>query len=116
MAFTSLLHGMVSTAVMAELALRAQALLQSALEAAEARRETLLLALVFALAWATLRLVVRIARFVHTYFLRPAIDPRTFGPWAVVTGATDGMGKALTHKLAEKGEFYLTLCTSPTRQ
>ncbi|KAI7845568.1 hypothetical protein COHA_000857 [Chlorella ohadii] len=86
-----------------EAMLRVQELLQAAVGAAVARRRVVLLAVAFYLAYATLRLLVRAARFVHTYFIRPDIDPKTFGSWAVVTGATDGMGRALAHQLAQKG-------------
>lgn len=83
---------------------QAQTLLQAALTTVVARRRPVLLAVAFYLAYVTLRLLVRTVRFIHTYFLRRSIDPNTFGSWAVVTGATDGMGRALAHELAKKGE------------
>lgn len=95
---------MDSAAAVPEVALRAQALLQAALVAAHAHRDALLGGLALLLVLATARLLLGIARFVHTYYLRPAINPRTFGPWAVVTGASDGIGRALSNLLAEKGE------------
>jgi len=91
-----------------EAMLRVQELLQAAVGAAVARRRVVNLAVAFYLAYATVRLLVRAARFVHTYFIRPAIDPKTFGSWAVVTGATDGMGRALAHQLAQKGAVKTT--------
>mmetsp|Transcript_10253 Transcript_10253/g.14323 ORF Transcript_10253/g.14323 Transcript_10253/m.14323 type:complete len:321 (-) Transcript_10253:264-1226(-) len=36
-------------------------------------------------------------------FLRPAKDPKKLGQWAVVTGATDGIGKAYAVAFARKG-------------
>jgi len=36
-------------------------------------------------------------------FLRPAKDLKKFGKWAVVTGATDGIGKAIAKRIAKKG-------------
>ena len=36
-------------------------------------------------------------------FLRPAKDLRKYGKWAVITGATDGIGKAYAFVLAKKG-------------
>lgn len=36
-------------------------------------------------------------------FLRPAKDLKKLGSWAVVTGATDGIGKAFAFTLAKKG-------------
>lgn len=47
-------------------------------------------------ALATLR-----AAWVH--FLRPGRDLRKLGDWAVVTGATDGIGKAYADALAKRG-------------
>lgn len=55
--------------------------------------------------WQAFRFARWAARFVYVYFLRPPIHPRTLGSWAVVTGATDGIGKALSHRLAQKGEW-----------
>lgn len=40
---------------------------------------------------------------VYKYFLRPAVDFKKFGNWAIVTGATDGIGKAISFELAGKG-------------
>jgi 17beta-estradiol 17-dehydrogenase / very-long-chain 3-oxoacyl-CoA reductase len=39
----------------------------------------------------------------YKYFLRPAVNFKKFGEWAVVTGATDGIGKAVSFELAKKG-------------
>lgn len=50
-----------------------------------------------------LRTVLGVASFVWTYFLRPAPNLRRYGTWAVVTGATDGIGKAYCVALAKKG-------------
>ena len=91
-------------AVPEEVVLRAQALLQAGLEAAQAHRDALLGGLALLALLAAARLVVGCARFVHSYFLRAPIHPRTFGPWAVVTGASDGIGRAISNQLAEKGE------------
>jgi short-subunit dehydrogenase len=35
--------------------------------------------------------------------MKPLVDQRFFGPWAVVTGASSGIGKALSHHLAASG-------------
>lgn len=40
---------------------------------------------------------------VYKYFLRPGKNVRKFGKWCVVTGATDGIGKAYAKALAKKG-------------
>lgn len=53
-----------------------------------------------------LRALARLVRALCAYFLRPGVDPRAYtgpGGWAVVTGSTDGMGKALAAELAQKG-------------
>lgn len=44
-----------------------------------------------------------IVRSIWRYFLRPGNDLRRLGSWAVVTGATDGIGRALCEVLAQKG-------------
>lgn len=40
---------------------------------------------------------------IYRTFLRPAKDPKKLGKWAVVTGATDGIGKAYSFAFAKKG-------------
>lgn len=41
--------------------------------------------------------------FVWAYFLRPRRSLRWYGQWAVVTGATDGIGKEYASQLARQG-------------
>jgi len=36
------------------------------------------------------------------YFIRPGKDLKVYGKWAIVTGATDGIGKALCQELAKR--------------
>eukprot|EP01112_Ceratiomyxa_fruticulosa_P021745 TRINITY_DN776_c0_g1_i1.p1 TRINITY_DN776_c0_g1~~TRINITY_DN776_c0_g1_i1.p1 ORF type:complete len:319 (-),score=62.08 TRINITY_DN776_c0_g1_i1:155-1111(-) len=50
-----------------------------------------------------------VARFLYTilegifvHFLRPAKNLRSYGEWAIVTGASDGIGEAYAHELARK--------------
>ena len=50
-----------------------------------------------------LRLVLTITKGIWVYFLRPGQNLRKLGSWAVVTGATDGIGRALCDNLARKG-------------
>ena len=38
----------------------------------------------------------------YRYFLRPGKNLKSYGSWAIVTGATDGIGKALCEQLAIK--------------
>ena len=39
----------------------------------------------------------------YVFFLSKTIDFKKYGEWAVVTGATDGIGKAYSEQLAERG-------------
>ena len=45
-------------------------------------------------------------------FLKPTKDLRKYGKWAVVTGATSGIGEAYAHYLAEKGLSILLISRS----
>ena len=38
------------------------------------------------------------------YFLRPGKSIKSYGPWAIITGATDGIGRAYADALAKKGK------------
>ncbi|KAF8018525.1 hypothetical protein BT93_H3413 [Corymbia citriodora subsp. variegata] len=49
------------------------------------------------------RNLLAFARWSHAAFLRKPKDLRDYGSWAVVTGATDGVGKALAFELASEG-------------
>lgn len=54
-----------------------------------------------------LRIVIRLAVFTWKKLIAPSmglgIDVSTQGKWAIVTGATDGLGKAFAEALAAKG-------------
>ncbi|XP_012530006.1 very-long-chain 3-oxoacyl-CoA reductase [Monomorium pharaonis] len=58
-------------------------------------------------AFITLRILVKVGILTWKKLLAPSlgfgIDLRTQGKWAVVTGATDGLGKAFAKALAEQG-------------
>jgi len=43
------------------------------------------------------------AQWIHRLFLRPQANLKSFGSWAVITGATDGIGKAYALQLAKLG-------------
>jgi 17beta-estradiol 17-dehydrogenase / very-long-chain 3-oxoacyl-CoA reductase len=43
-------------------------------------------------------------RFIWRHFLRPGQDLKQYGKWAVVTGATDGIGREYCNFLAARGE------------
>jgi len=50
------------------------------------------------------RAAVRLALWVYAAFLRPGKPlRRRYGAWAVVTGATDGIGRAIAFRLAAAG-------------
>ncbi|XP_030527739.1 very-long-chain 3-oxoacyl-CoA reductase-like protein At1g24470 [Rhodamnia argentea] len=42
-------------------------------------------------------------QWVHSTFLRPSKDLVKYGPWALVTGCTNGIGRALAFRLAQRG-------------
>lgn len=50
-----------------------------------------------------LRATIGVIRFAYAYWLRPGRNLKRYGAWAVVTGATDGIGKAYCKQLARKG-------------
>ncbi|GAB4840518.1 hypothetical protein Ancab_021287 [Ancistrocladus abbreviatus] len=46
---------------------------------------------------------ISLLKWAYIYFLRPQKDLKKYGSWALVTGSTDGIGKALAFQLAQKG-------------
>lgn len=50
-----------------------------------------------------LRAIHRLASGIYIYFLRPGKDLKRLGSWAIVTGATDGIGLAYSKQLAKQG-------------
>jgi len=55
------------------------------------------------------------ARWLYAAFLRKPKDLRNYGSWAIVTGATDGIGKALAFELASKGLNLVLVGRNPSK-
>jgi len=51
----------------------------------------------------------------YKFFFRPGKDLKQYGQWAVVTGATDGIGKAYAMELARQGLNVLLIARSDER-
>ena len=47
--------------------------------------------------------VCSFTKWIYVFFLSGTVDFKKFGKWAVVTGATDGIGKEYSEQLAKKG-------------
>ena len=50
-----------------------------------------------------LKALYRFASSIYVYALRPGKNLNRLGQWAVVTGSTDGIGRAYADALAKKG-------------
>ncbi|KAL0585786.1 hypothetical protein ABG067_004509 [Albugo candida] len=59
--------------------------------------------------------VARFLWLLYVFFLRPSKQVKSFGKWAVVTGATDGIGKALAIGLAKRGMNVLLISRTKER-
>ena len=59
-----------------------------------------------------LRAVLSVLSSLYGTMLRGGKNPRKYGEWAVVTGATDGIGKAMSFELARKGCSVLLVSRS----
>merc|ERR1719382_728797 len=51
----------------------------------------------------------------YAFFFRKGMRLSRYGEWAVVTGATDGIGKAYAFELAKKGLSVLLLSRTPEK-
>ncbi|KAK9276425.1 hypothetical protein L1049_005958 [Liquidambar formosana] len=56
-----------------------------------------------------------IFKWVWVMFLRPSKNLKDYGSWAVVTGSTDGIGKALAFELASKGLHLVLIGRNPSK-
>ena len=54
--------------------------------------------------YVTLKIFYRILNNIGTFFLGfGSVNLKKYGPWAIVTGCTDGIGKAYAEQLAKRG-------------
>ncbi|CAI5729853.1 unnamed protein product [Hyaloperonospora brassicae] len=61
------------------------------------------------------RFALHLLLALYTFFIRPAKSLKSFGQWGVVTGATDGIGKALAMELARKGMNVVLVSRTQSR-
>ncbi|CAN8243820.1 unnamed protein product [Cochlearia groenlandica] len=54
-------------------------------------------------------------RSIYIYFLRPGKNLRRYGSWAIITGPTDGIGKAFAFQLAHKGFNLILVARNPEK-
>jgi 17beta-estradiol 17-dehydrogenase / very-long-chain 3-oxoacyl-CoA reductase len=52
---------------------------------------------------AIIYIVARLATFIYQLLCPIRIDIKKFGEWALITGSTDGIGKAYAVELAKRG-------------
>ncbi|XP_074557499.1 very-long-chain 3-oxoacyl-CoA reductase 1-like [Curcuma longa] len=64
---------------------------------------------------ALLRISLLLLRWAFVTFLRRGKDLRGYGSWAVVTGSTDGIGKAFAFQLAREGLNVLLVGRNPEK-
>lgn len=62
-----------------------------------------------------LAVVSKIAYGVYKYFIRPGKNLKAYGKWAVVTGATDGIGKAYAFDMAKAGLNVLLISRTQSK-
>lgn len=62
-----------------------------------------------------LKLSLSILKWVYVNFFRPSKNIKSYGSWALVTGATDGIGKAFACELAKKGVNLILVGRNPNK-
>ncbi|KAK7306203.1 hypothetical protein VNO77_44129 [Canavalia gladiata] len=59
--------------------------------------------------------VINFLKWVWVMFLRPPKELKEYGSWAIITGSTDGIGKAMAFELASKGLNLLLVGRNPLK-
>ncbi|XP_008221966.1 PREDICTED: very-long-chain 3-oxoacyl-CoA reductase-like protein At1g24470 [Prunus mume] len=62
-----------------------------------------------------LKQATSLANWVFIILLRPPKNLKKYGSWAMVTGATDGIGKAFAYQLAQKGLNLILVSRNSTK-
>ncbi|CAM8883694.1 unnamed protein product [Rhodiola kirilowii] len=62
-----------------------------------------------------LKSCLALLNWVYVSFLRPSKNLKKYGSWALVTGATDGIGKAFAFELAKKGLNLILVGRNPEK-
>ncbi|KAH0875338.1 hypothetical protein HID58_072700 [Brassica napus] len=62
-----------------------------------------------------LKFTLSLLNSLYIYFLRPAKNLRRYGSWAIITGPTDGIGKAFAFQLARKGLNLVLVARNPDK-
>lgn len=76
----------------------------------------MLVALAFVISAAVIgKFTYDVIYMVYACFFRPAKDLKAYGEWAVVTGATDGIGKAMAKNMSKKGMKVLLISRNQER-
>ncbi|CAH8362865.1 unnamed protein product [Eruca vesicaria subsp. sativa] len=62
-----------------------------------------------------LKFTLTLLTTLYIYFLRPSKNLRRYGSWAIITGPTDGIGKAFAFQLAHKGLNLVLVARNPDK-
>nr|AIE57500.1 KCR1-1 [Camelina sativa] len=61
------------------------------------------------------KFIFTLLRSFYIYFLRPGKNLRRYGSWVLITGPTDGIGKAFAFQLAQKGFNLILVARNPEK-
>ncbi|KAL6521800.1 Very-long-chain 3-oxoacyl-CoA reductase 1 [Orobanche gracilis] len=62
-----------------------------------------------------LKLALSTLKWVYVNFLRPGKNLKKYGSWALITGPTDGIGKAFAFQIARKGLNLILVGRNPNK-